>query len=116
MKYLFQFGFFPWNDKAIGKIDDPYYPPKIIGIEQKDNFAALDLVLLLALFIHRIFLKVNLFTLFWVFIFFNGQMGGLYLDRSVLWIIVGTIFIVRFDLPCLISYLCAISHCSVDVS
>jgi len=56
VKYLFQFGFFPWNGKV--DVNDPSYPPKIIGIEQKDNFAVMDLILLLALFIHRTILKV----------------------------------------------------------
>lgn len=58
VKYLFQFGFFSWNSRA--DTNDPSWPPKIIGIEQKDNFAVMDLILLLALFIHRTILKVRL--------------------------------------------------------
>ncbi|KAL4234818.1 hypothetical protein ACF0H5_006459 [Mactra antiquata] len=55
VKYLFQFGFFPWNGKVPDT--DPFWPPKILGIEKKDRFALMDLVLLLALFIHRTLLK-----------------------------------------------------------
>ena len=56
-KYLFQFGFFPWNKGIIE--ESPFYPPRILGIEQKDNYANVDIALLLALFIHRSILKVR---------------------------------------------------------
>jgi hypothetical protein len=62
VKYLFQFGFFPWNMKVAQT--DPFWPPNIIGIQQKDNFAVMDLILLLALFIHRTILKVSLMILY----------------------------------------------------
>ncbi|XP_051485656.1 piezo-type mechanosensitive ion channel component 1 isoform X2 [Apus apus] len=55
VKYLFQFGFFPWNDygtlvRAEGK---PFFPPRILGLEKTDRYLKYDLVQLLVLFFHR---------------------------------------------------------------
>ncbi|KAM9374073.1 piezo-type mechanosensitive ion channel component 1 [Phaethornis superciliosus] len=55
VKYLFQFGFFPWNGYAMlvryeGK---PFFPPRILGLEKTDCYLKYDLVQLLVLFFHR---------------------------------------------------------------
>ncbi|RMC09345.1 hypothetical protein DUI87_14353 [Hirundo rustica rustica] len=55
VKYLFQFGFFPWNGHIIllryeGK---PFFPPRILGLEKSTQYIKYDLLQLLALFFHR---------------------------------------------------------------
>ncbi|XP_075045130.1 piezo-type mechanosensitive ion channel component 1 isoform X2 [Mixophyes fleayi] len=55
IKYLCQFGFFPWNSDTIlvryeGK---PYFPPRILGLEKSDSYIKYDLIQLLTLFFHR---------------------------------------------------------------
>ncbi|TNN63956.1 Piezo-type mechanosensitive ion channel component 1 [Liparis tanakae] len=55
VKYLFQFGFFPWNsvhELTINE-DKPFFPPRILGLEKIDNYIRYDLLQLLALFFHR---------------------------------------------------------------
>ncbi|XP_041866340.1 LOW QUALITY PROTEIN: piezo-type mechanosensitive ion channel component 1 [Melanotaenia boesemani] len=55
VKYIFQFGFFPWNsvyEMTMNK-DNPFFPPRILGLEKTDNYIRYDLLQLLALFFHR---------------------------------------------------------------
>lgn len=60
VKYLFQFGFFPWNSVYETKLneDKPFFPPRILGLEKTDNYIRYDLLQLLALFFHRSLLQV----------------------------------------------------------
>uniref|UniRef100_A0A7N6A529 Piezo-type mechanosensitive ion channel component n=1 Tax=Anabas testudineus TaxID=64144 RepID=A0A7N6A529_ANATE len=55
VKYLFQFGFFPWNSVYEMNLneDKPFFPPRILGLEKTDNYIRYDLLQLLALFFHR---------------------------------------------------------------
>ncbi|XP_062845952.1 piezo-type mechanosensitive ion channel component 1 isoform X2 [Trichomycterus rosablanca] len=59
LKYLFQFGFFPWNSEYELRLNEnkPYFPPRILGLEKTDNYIRYDLVQLLALFFHRSLLQ-----------------------------------------------------------
>ncbi|KAG9341368.1 hypothetical protein JZ751_019474 [Albula glossodonta] len=59
VKYLFQFGFFPWNSSYETKLneDKPFFPPRILGLEKTDNYIRYDLLQLLALFFHRSLLQ-----------------------------------------------------------
>ncbi|XP_006531019.2 piezo-type mechanosensitive ion channel component 1 isoform X3 [Mus musculus] len=54
-KYLFQFGFFPWNSYVVLRRyeNKPYFPPRILGLEKTDSYIKYDLVQLMALFFHR---------------------------------------------------------------
>lgn len=60
-KYLFQFGFFPWNSHAVLRRyeNKPYFPPRILGLEKSDSYAKYDLLQLLVLFFHRSQLLVS---------------------------------------------------------
>uniref|UniRef100_A0A671WKD5 Piezo type mechanosensitive ion channel component 1 (Er blood group) n=1 Tax=Sparus aurata TaxID=8175 RepID=A0A671WKD5_SPAAU len=55
VKYLFQFGFFPWNSvyEMTLNEDKPFFPPRILGLEKTDNYIRYDLLQLLVLFFHR---------------------------------------------------------------
>ncbi|KFO31859.1 Protein PIEZO1 [Fukomys damarensis] len=60
-KYLFQFGFFPWNSHTVLRRNEnkPYFPPRILGLEKSDSYIKYDLVQLMALFFHRSQLLVS---------------------------------------------------------
>uniref|UniRef100_UPI00398E3A9B piezo-type mechanosensitive ion channel component 1 isoform X2 n=1 Tax=Pristiophorus japonicus TaxID=55135 RepID=UPI00398E3A9B len=59
IKYLFQFGFFPWNSLYVTSLyeDKPFFPPRILGLEKTDGFVKYDLIQLLALLFHQSLLK-----------------------------------------------------------
>lgn len=61
VKYLSQFGFFPWNSIYVMtlNVDKPFFPPRILGLEKSDNYIRYDLLQLLALFFHRSLLMVS---------------------------------------------------------
>lgn len=61
VKYLFQFGFFPWNSVYVMTLneDKPFFPPRILGLEKTENYIRYDLLQLLALFFHRSLLMVS---------------------------------------------------------
>ncbi|XP_059941395.1 piezo-type mechanosensitive ion channel component 1 isoform X4 [Mesoplodon densirostris] len=48
-KYLFQFGFFPWNSHAVLRRyeNKPYFPPRILGLEKSDSYVKYDLLQLM---------------------------------------------------------------------
>lgn len=60
-KYLFQFGFFPWNSHAVLRRyeNKPYFPPRILGLEKSDSYVKCDLPQLIVLFFHRAQLLVS---------------------------------------------------------
>ncbi|MEQ2230801.1 hypothetical protein ILYODFUR_033052 [Ilyodon furcidens] len=55
LKYIFQFGFFPWNSlyEMTLNEDKPFFTPRIFGLEKTDSYIKYDLLQLLALFFHR---------------------------------------------------------------
>uniref|UniRef100_A0A4W3IWL9 Piezo type mechanosensitive ion channel component 1 (Er blood group) n=1 Tax=Callorhinchus milii TaxID=7868 RepID=A0A4W3IWL9_CALMI len=61
VKYIFQFGFFPWNSFYIISFfeDKPFFPPRILGLYKSDDYLKYDLIQLLALLFHQSLLKVR---------------------------------------------------------
>lgn len=61
VKYLFQFGFFPWNGyiTLLRNEGKPFFPPRILGLEKTGHYNKYDLLQLLALFFHRSLLLVS---------------------------------------------------------
>uniref|UniRef100_H3AQB6 Piezo type mechanosensitive ion channel component 1 (Er blood group) n=1 Tax=Latimeria chalumnae TaxID=7897 RepID=H3AQB6_LATCH len=59
IKYLFQFGFFPWNSYYITSMnkDKPFFAPRILGLEKTENYIKYDLIQLMMLFFHRSLLR-----------------------------------------------------------
>ncbi|XP_007887509.2 piezo-type mechanosensitive ion channel component 1 isoform X1 [Callorhinchus milii] len=59
VKYIFQFGFFPWNSFYIISFfeDKPFFPPRILGLYKSDDYLKYDLIQLLALLFHQSLLK-----------------------------------------------------------
>ncbi|XP_055504976.1 piezo-type mechanosensitive ion channel component 1 isoform X2 [Leucoraja erinacea] len=59
IKYLFQFGFFPWNSPHVALLyeDKPFFPPRILGLEKMESYVKYDLIQLLALLFHQSLLK-----------------------------------------------------------
>ncbi|XP_059490786.1 piezo-type mechanosensitive ion channel component-like isoform X3 [Neocloeon triangulifer] len=55
-KYLCQFEYLPWNQQAI-PYNQPFWGPRITGVERKEMYALFDLMLLLVVFFHRFMLK-----------------------------------------------------------
>ncbi|XP_071959086.1 piezo-type mechanosensitive ion channel component 1-like [Antedon mediterranea] len=56
LKYIFQFQFYPWYENA-SKQENPLWWPRLLGIEKEDDYAVFDLVVLLAVFLHRSILR-----------------------------------------------------------
>ncbi|KAM7389966.1 hypothetical protein PAMA_008240 [Pampus argenteus] len=59
IKYFFQFGFFPFNQKLEVDRSKPFHPPNILGVEKKEGYVLYDLLQLLVLFYHRAILKCH---------------------------------------------------------
>lgn len=61
LKYLFQFDFFPWNGGKASQLTskDPFYPPKILGIEKQEKYAVYDVILLMVVFFHRFMVTIT---------------------------------------------------------
>lgn len=62
LKLIFQFEFIPWNSATEENLhaNNPFWPPRIIGVEQKDKWSTMDLAQLIAFFFHKQMLSVSL--------------------------------------------------------
>lgn len=54
-KYIFQFGFFPWNkpEFEVKSVNNAYRLDYLFGVQKINYFAMMDVALLIALFFHR---------------------------------------------------------------
>ncbi|KAK0399372.1 hypothetical protein QR680_003011 [Steinernema hermaphroditum] len=59
LKFVFQFGFFPWNAESWISLNQKkvYDVPRVLGIQKMDYFAFWDVALLISLFFHRYMLR-----------------------------------------------------------
>ncbi|XP_071053073.1 piezo-type mechanosensitive ion channel component isoform X2 [Onthophagus taurus] len=57
IKCIFQFEFWTWNQTNNVPDTNPFYPPRIIGVEQNSHYAVWNLSLLLVVYFHRYLLK-----------------------------------------------------------
>ncbi|KAI6176379.1 Piezo-type mechanosensitive ion channel component [Aphelenchoides bicaudatus] len=59
IKFIFQFGFYPWNrtDAIVKDSPQVFKGQYLLGIQKVDYFAVYDVILLIALFLHRYMLR-----------------------------------------------------------
>lgn len=59
VKFIFQFGFYPWNKQSEVVKNSPqvYKAQYVLGVQKMEYFAVWDVILLIALFLHRYMLR-----------------------------------------------------------